>query len=393
MLRGQSPSLQQKLYYTCKVWGFVKYYHSNVAGCRVNWDSVLIGVLPAVRTAASDSEFNDALDTMLFAAGRMALPAYNLPDTIPVQLKRNRNWNWLNDAIFRTDVVATLDTIRSWFRPQGNCYVINNNYTTSNTGWLLFPYDDPILNINTFSTFPNADHRMLILFKYWNIMDYFNPYNYVLDKPIDTILFNNVLLMDTASNPYSFYGVIRKITAAFDDGHVQSWTYSTPIDFSTSYVPKIALRYIDSSYVVIKSGIPAISVGDIILSVGGRTVKQIEDSVISYTSVGNAAVFHRFMCRNLLLGGQYTSGCFINYQDPSGAIYTATVTRATLYGDSTFFPRVYFPADSLQRIKWTTMNCGVGYVNTSYLSVTEADSAYDALKVRPAIIVDLRNDT
>jgi len=70
---AQTPTLQQKLYYTCKVWGFVKYFHSNVSTCGVNWDSVLVSVLPSIESAATSGAFNDALDTMLAAAGPMAL--------------------------------------------------------------------------------------------------------------------------------------------------------------------------------------------------------------------------------------------------------------------------------------------------------------------------------
>ena len=47
----QNPTYQQKLFYTCKIWGFVKYYHSNVSVCGVNWDSVLIHCLPLVKNA------------------------------------------------------------------------------------------------------------------------------------------------------------------------------------------------------------------------------------------------------------------------------------------------------------------------------------------------------
>ena len=76
------PTLQQKLYYTCKVWGFVKYYHSEVSICHVNWDSVLLHTLPLVRSASTSNEFNDALDTMLLAAGPMALSSTYFPDTL-----------------------------------------------------------------------------------------------------------------------------------------------------------------------------------------------------------------------------------------------------------------------------------------------------------------------
>ena len=78
---GQNPTYQQKLYYSCKVWGFVKYYHSRVSVCQVNWDSVLLHTLPLIKNAVTNNEFNDALDTMLLAAGPMEIATTPSPDT------------------------------------------------------------------------------------------------------------------------------------------------------------------------------------------------------------------------------------------------------------------------------------------------------------------------
>jgi hypothetical protein len=43
---GQSKITEnQKLIATCKVWGFLKYYHPKVANGEVNWDNQLLDVL------------------------------------------------------------------------------------------------------------------------------------------------------------------------------------------------------------------------------------------------------------------------------------------------------------------------------------------------------------
>ena len=111
---AQTPTLQQKLYYTCKLWGFLKYYHSNVSTCNVNRDSVLIAVLPKVESSTTTVQFNDALDTMLAAAGPMALSTSYFPDTLATDLKRNRDWTWwVSNPFIRSDVQIQLDTIKN----------------------------------------------------------------------------------------------------------------------------------------------------------------------------------------------------------------------------------------------------------------------------------------
>src|SRR6185312_9658088 len=160
---AQVPTLQQKLYYTAKVWGFVKYYHSEVSTCHTNWDSVLLHVLPMVRAAASDSEFNDALDTMLAAAGPMALSTSYFPDTLDIKLKRNRDWSWIGSPALRSDVQVQLDTIKNNFRPHAGCYVQVNTSSVGLTGnwggYLEFPKDTTMLMATISSAYPSADSR------------------------------------------------------------------------------------------------------------------------------------------------------------------------------------------------------------------------------------------
>ena len=197
---SQNPSYQQKLYNTCKVWGFVKYYHSRVSVCEINWDSVLLHTLPLIKNAVTNNEFNDALDTLLMAAGPMEIATTPSPDTLPAELKRNLNFGWINDPVFRDDVKVMLDTIKNNFRPHPICWV-GINYTT---GFLAFPYDDPMLDSNTYINYPSEFTRVLVLFKYWNIINYFNPYNYVQDIPWDSTLYKNIPSITTDPDYISF---------------------------------------------------------------------------------------------------------------------------------------------------------------------------------------------
>jgi hypothetical protein len=388
---SQMPSYQQKLYYTCKVWGFVKYYHSQVSNCLVNWDSVLIANLPAIKNATSDSAFNDILDTMLAAAGPMAIATTAMPDTLPALLKQNRNFSWISDPVFRSDVKIQLDTIRNNFRPHAVCWVENNDYKGSYYGWLVFPYDSTMLNINTVSSFPDESNRLLMLFKHWNIMNYFNPYNYVLDKPVDTILYNNVLNYANAASPYDLFVAVKKMTTSFNDAHVDvlTWSYNYPFPESGYYCPFVLLKYIENKYIAVKSSVTGISVGDEIVSVDGLTTTQWEDSLRPYISAGNLSVFRRTMCQYLLCNNYGTTAHIVS-RDSTGTTHTINVIRNT-YPYSSWFPQWYYPDDSLNSINWTKMNCGVGYINNANLSIAGADSFYQALSSAPAIIIDIRN--
>jgi carboxyl-terminal processing protease len=382
---SQNPTYQQKLYYTCKAWGFVKYFHSGVSTCQVNWDSVLMCTLPLVKTAVSNNDFNDALASMITAAGPMELASTPSPDTLPPELKRNLYFGWINDPVFRNDVKGILDTIKNNFRPHANCRVTTGN---ANSGFLSFPYDDPMIDTNACTTYPTEFSRLLILFKYWNIIRYFNPYNYVQDIHWDSTLYHNILSVALASDYPVFVKSIKKIAAGCNDAHVEGLTGSSMYNMYGSYSPRIILRYSRNNYIVVKSGYSSVAKGDILLSVDGKTTDQWEDSLRPYISAGNSSVFRRFMCRNLLRGAN-DSQIRIVYKDSMGNDLSLTLRRNDNYNGGWFLN--YYPNDTLRTVKWKKWNCNVGYANLDNLLSMEVDSMYSVLKNSNAIILDIRN--
>lgn len=363
----------------------------------MNWDSVLLHVLPLVKSSITSSDFNDALDTMLIAAGPMALSTTYFPDTINVKLKRNRDWNWIGDPIFRSDVVTVLDTIRNNFRPHAGCHVaiapVGRTLYQKWGGYLEFPNEDTVLlHVDTYTSYPDEYHRLLEFFKFWNIVHYFNPYNYALDKPIDTTLMNYVMPIDTVSGPGPLYLLNMNIATQLDDVHTYGLTggpYQVQPGF---YWPYLRLEYMGGQYVVIKSSVAGINPGDAIISVDGLTTTQWEDSLKQYYSSGNVSVLRRTMCQNLL--GRQSSGVneTLVVEDSTGTNHTFTVITSVIADYyPAFFTNYHYPADSLDTINWTRLGCDIGYINIGNITDAGTDSAYLAFKDAPAIIVDLRN--
>ncbi|MDP1620982.1 MAG: BACON domain-containing carbohydrate-binding protein [Bacteroidales bacterium] len=381
----QNLTYKEKLFYSCKVWGFVKYYHSEVSTCQVNWDSVLLSTFPMIKSAVSNNDYNEALASMLNAAGPMALAATPPPDTLPPELKRNLNFGWINDPVFRDDVKVILDTIKNNFRPHPICWVNDGN---NNTGWLAFPYDDPMIHIFAYTNYPTESNRLLLLFKYWNVIRYFNPYNYVQDVPWDSTFSHNVLSLASATDYTAFFKTIKKIAAGCNDAHVEGLTSSSMYNMYGNYCPKIILRYSQSNYIVVKSGYSAISKGDILVSVDGKSTTQWEDSLRPYISAGNPSVFRRFMCKNLLSGAQ-NSQLQIGIKDSLGNDHSLTAKRYYNIYDNWFYN--YYPNDTLGNVKWKKWSCNAGYVNMDNLESNEVASMYDALKNTTSIIFDIRN--
>ena len=61
----------QKLATTCKIWGFLKYYHPNVADGSKNWDEQLFTILPLVEKAQTKEEFSLVLENWINGLGEI----------------------------------------------------------------------------------------------------------------------------------------------------------------------------------------------------------------------------------------------------------------------------------------------------------------------------------
>ncbi len=388
-----AQTMQEKLYYTCKVWGFVKYYHSEVSMCNVNWDSVLLAVLPDVRSATTSTQFNNAMMDMLNAAGPMVLSTSYFPDTLPSELKRNRDWSWISSPVLRPDVRTILDTIKNNFRPHLGCWVDYTSATaTGPYSYLTFGADSVILRLSTTTTFPTQDQRLLMFYKYWNIIKYFNPYNYVTDVSWDTVLYNYCVPISTVTTAEALFHLYEKISATLDDAHADRLTYSSTFQSLPGfYMPKLRLRYYEGKYVVVKSGISGIVPGDALVTIDGKTATQWEDSLRQYCSIGNTSVFRRQMYNTFL--GRKVNGTIINLvvEDSTATNHTFNVSCVWPPGDPSFFYADFYTVDSLSIIHWKTLNCDIGYVNMANLAIGEENSMYSELLNKSAIIFDLRN--
>lgn len=382
---AQNPTYNQKIFYTCKVWGLVKYYHSEVSTCQVNWDSVLVANLSAIRSSITWNDFNSALDTMLLAAGPMDIAITPPPPVLPPDQRRNLNFAWTNDTNLYSDVQIILDTIINNFRPHLSCWV---NYSTpsSNYGWFNFQADTLMYPFNTAITFPNEDQRTLILFKYWNIINYFNPYNYVLDVPWDSTLMNNGMLVVNATSADSLYHGIDIMSAALNDVHAEGLTYSSNVS-SGYYSPLVILKYVEGKYVAAKSNISGIAKGDEITAIDGMTTAQWEDSLRPVISAGDSSVFRREMC-DRMLRGQMSAPITINSIDSFGAPQTINSTHG-FYMYGSWFD--YHFNDTLWNKKWRSWDCGIGYVNMGNLLQSDITGMYNVMQSKDAIIFDIRN--
>ena len=371
----------ERLFLTCKVWGFLKYLHSEVARGNRDWDMALIRTLEEVRSDGNDQEFNDSLTDMIDAAGEMAKPTVPLPE-VPDSLKYNLDFKWLEDPMLSEVVRASLDTIRDRFRPQKNHYVGEQQGVGNPT----FDKDDQFFEWRG-NEYPDEDYRLLALFRYWNAINYFYPYKNIVDQDWDSTLIEFIPKIVNARDAVSYHLTFKELATRIDDSH--SFVYSHIIQeqlMGDFYLP-LNLKTIENETVVkdVFLNNQGIQAGDLIRSIDGMGISTLRDSLRKYAWGSNDAAINDVINSMILRGKKETVEMIV--ENPNGE------THVTLSRDiplTTYLGLIANTGAIWQVLDADSGRLNYGYVDMGRLEIAHIDSMFNDLWETDGIIFDLR---
>jgi len=378
--QATQDTLYQRLYYTCKVWGFLKYFHSEVAKGDLDWDSELISTVSNVKNDTSNDDFNLSLSNMIDNAGIMEKRGYPLYDAHD-SLKYNLELSWLSDSTLSDSVSAKLDTVETMFRRQNNYYVGeawaggNPTFETDNQ------YYEWGVNL-----YPNEEYRLLSFFRYWNIINYFFPYKNIMDQNWDSTLVEFIPKIINSSDATSFHLSFLELTTRINDGHAAFYSKEFYENILGYYQPPLTLKYIENETIV--TGVfvenPAIKIGDVIKSVDGHDIYTLRTSLQKYSAGSNTPGINKKINWRILSGSYGQVQFLVENQNGQN---TVTLNRNLDWTD-------YAATIAAKGPIWKIIEAdsGIfGYVDMGILEVDSIEAMFEDLWDTEAIIFDLRN--
>lgn len=257
-----------------KMWGFLKYHHPAVASGKFDWDSVYIENLSQIEKTTSNAEFNKELLSIINNLGPLQKnqPARR-PDSVFV---RNYDLEWMKKSKFLNAALKNRLKEVYQYRNQGENKYININYIPD------FNIEIKYENMG----FPNQKLRLLLLSRFWNIINYFAPYKYLIGEDWDQVLRRFIPKFISSADTISYYKTLLELAKSVHDGHAQfeiSYQNAEINNFVFGkYTVPFYCQIIDGSVIVRKTGNDTlcnkagIQQGDIILKVDNETIaKQI----------------------------------------------------------------------------------------------------------------------
>lgn len=390
----------------CKLWGLVKYYNPKVEKKQIDWDNIFLNYYNDIKKSSDFDTYNTQLENLLkkaLVASRKLtddeiLDKENIINGNLVKLNnfkylantskyvRLPEFQWIkNDDIFSNEIQNYLFQIIIDFKP------VNNKYLK---GTIVISHNE-----NPYSEIDSVDeaHRMLGLFRYWNIVNYFYPYKNLTDKNWDSVLIENIPLFIKKNTYYEYFNKIRHLVTELNDSHAwgtiidskKGINKSRYYNYQKYRYPPFTIIYLDSNIVIdniLNDSLSAnniIKKGDILVSVNNRFVKPRIDLERNYIPFSTEQAFQNGISYSILTYIMDTTLFNVSVLRGNDTIYLNNIIGI----NATDYWRNY-KIDSLP--SYYAINKNIGYINLSKVKLKEFNRACKSFVSKPNLIFDMR---
>lgn len=258
---------------------------------------------------------------------------------------------------------------------------------TANVGNPEFKNENPYSNMS----FPDDGFRLLSLYRYWNMINYFFPYKHLMDENWNKKLKEYIPQFINAKNELEYELATVQIIGDIQDTHANLWGGADKIDEwkGVNYSP-IHVRFIENKLVVtdyyneeLKNEV-GLKIGDVITKINGNPIHKIVKEKSKYYPASNEPTRLRDISADLLRSNSDN----IEIEFVSGNSNPQTKTLKL------------YPKDSLDIYRWyrksydksfKMLDNNIGYVTLQTIKDEDITQIKDEFKNTKGIIIDIRN--
>lgn len=361
-----------------KIWGFLKYHHPASYSGTYNWDFELFKIMPKVLQAGSVEDRNKVFFTWINSFGAFKVKKLQPPTSSMVKMMPDAKW--INTVTLGEELCGLLLRISDAERKP--------NYYVSVLDEVPVPQFKHESSYSTIKT-PDVGFRLLSLFRYWNIIQYYFPYKYLIEEDWNAVLEEYIPKYVEASSEIEYKRTVKSLIARIHDSHA----YMTE-DNSALYkteglrFPAIELKFIQDKPVVNgyldeelghSSGLKR---GDIFISVNKTPVEQLIKEKLPFISASNYPTKLRNLSSELLKTNDSLLNISYNRKDSIFETQIRTYTRqvVNIYKNSTY-------QDTCLKI----LNKDIAYFNPGSIKKKYIANILKEISKTRYLIVDLRS--
>ena len=235
--------------------------------------------------------------------------------------------------------------------------------------------------------FPNFDMRLLALFRYWNMVQYFYPNRDLTDRAWSEVLPDLIPRFLEARDATAYHLAVCELAASINDTH--AFTSSSTLQaYWGPYSAPLQVRLIEGQTVVTRVferyvRADDVRVGDIVTHVNGVATADLRNAKRRYMNASNEGSLQRNLDTYILRAPSPSIRLGIVR---SGAARQVEVSGVLL----SIWNSEVGAADAAQP-KWRMLAGNVGYVNMGRLVLDDVAAMMAEFRNTAAIVFDVRN--
>lgn len=375
---AQIVSENQKLESLCRIWGFLKYYHPQVAKGHLNWDQQLFKKINELEKINNKAALNDLYTHWITDLGTIKECTECLPETDKTYFLKNFDLRWMDNSNLFTDALS--QKLRSI---EANRNTGKNYYIGLGGRKVFFRNED-----SYGSKFTSKQVSLLELFRYWNYVEYFFPYKYETDQNWNEVLSEMIPKFINIDNDIDYQLVLAELVSKTDDSHAYLFSPLLSLQLYGNRKLPLEYSYAEGKLVITKINDNRLhqktpfNIGDVIYDVNGKTIPQMVNSLGKYIPASNSWGKVNKVKSKLLFSNNDSISVKLERNGQN-----IEVTAKTYFVKDIIVKKVPAP----QKWKFLDEEKKIGYVNMGILAKDEVNEMYGDLKSSESIIFDLRN--
>lgn len=367
-----------------ELWGFLKYHHPAVARGDYNWDAQLFRILPLILTCQNDAEASVVMEKWVDDLGKVPLCKSCQPLTAIKNVAVKPNYGSLfTNKVFSNLLVAKLQYILKNSDNASHYYVSVKPEAANPAFRHEKPYDK--------MKYPDAGYRLLSLYRYWSIIQYFSPNRNLIKEDWNKVLKDFISQVIAADQKNSYVRTMVKLISTTRDTHgfISSSVYDA---YLGKYRLPFQARFIEDKLVVTGFYKDTLNVkanfriGDVITAINGESTVSLVKKYMPLTSASNDGAALRDMPGTYLLRSNnalFKLDLLREGKDQTVDQQAAENSKINAYSyDGN--PEPTAPGFKL-------IDKQIGYINCAKYKNTDLDSLKKQFKHTMGIIVDMRH--
>lgn len=355
------------------VWGFLKYYHPNIAVGNYNMDAELFRFLPRYLQVQNEAE-RDAL--LLQWTERFGPYKPGKRRRNEKQVKTEPDLAWIYSL--SSPLSQKLDEIRNARRSGKNYYV-----SFGSNGYYPVFFEEKYPFVHD----PDSGMRLLSLFRYWNIIHYFFPYKNLIQEDWKEVLKEFIPLFLQAGNRTDYTLTALKLIARIHDTHAGIVNSTELEHYLGERYTLLQITFVESQAVVSKILDTTLytagwEVGDVITHVEGEMVESLVAAKLHLIPGSNYPTQLRNMASILLRSNQ--EELTVQVRD-KGEKILRTFSIQSLLG---YIRREKNQADTAP---FKVLPGNIGYIHNGLLSKSQIPRMWEAIRNTRGLVIDNRN--